>query len=61
MVDRDEGVLGRPECSERQKAIEKHYKWIDAEPCLLPMIRVNVEGGGGIPEVARKAAERRLN
>ena len=56
MVD-GEGVLGDPNATERIKAIEKHYKWIDAAALLgCPMIRVNVEGEGKPDEVA-KAAE----
>lgn len=60
MVD-GEGVLGDLNASERQKAIEKHYKWMDAAALLgCPMIRVNVEGEGDPAEVA-KAAEDSLN
>jgi sugar phosphate isomerase/epimerase len=56
MVD-GEGVLGELDKAERMKAIEKHYKWIDAAAYLgCPMIRVNVEGEGKPEEVA-KAAE----
>jgi sugar phosphate isomerase/epimerase len=56
MVD-GEGVLGDLNTEERSKAIEKHYKWIDAAAFLgCPMIRVNVEGEGKPDEVA-KAAE----
>ncbi|MBB6126850.1 sugar phosphate isomerase/epimerase family protein [Mucilaginibacter lappiensis] len=56
MVD-GEGVLGNLDVAERTKAIENHYKWIDAAALLgCPMIRVNVEGDGNPEEVA-KAAE----
>jgi sugar phosphate isomerase/epimerase len=49
--------LGDLNTEERSKAIEKHYKWIDAAAFLgCPMIRVNVEGEGKPDEVA-KAAE----
>ncbi|WPU92345.1 TIM barrel protein [Mucilaginibacter sabulilitoris] len=57
MVD-GEGVLGDPNAIERIKAIEKHYKWIDAAAVLgCPMVRVNVEGDGKPDEVARAAED----
>lgn len=60
MVD-GEGVLGDLNKDVRTKAIENHYKWIDAAAIVgCPMIRVNVEGDGDPAEVA-KAAEDSLN
>ncbi|HMH34629.1 MAG TPA: sugar phosphate isomerase/epimerase family protein [Puia sp.] len=60
MID-GEGVLGAIKADERTKAIENHYKWIDAAASLgCPMIRVNIEGEGDPQEVA-KAAEESLN
>ncbi|SDP78696.1 Tat (twin-arginine translocation) pathway signal sequence [Mucilaginibacter sp. OK268] len=57
MVD-GEGVLGHLDAAERTKAIENHYKWIDAAALLgCPMIRVNVEGEGAPEEVAKAAAD----
>jgi sugar phosphate isomerase/epimerase len=60
MVD-GEGVLGDLDAAVRGKAVENHYKWIDAAAILgCPMIRVNAEGDGDPDEVA-KAAEESLN
>lgn len=57
MID-SEGVLGSLNAEERAKAVENHYKWIDAAANLgCPMIRVNVEGEGDPNEVAKAAAE----
>jgi sugar phosphate isomerase/epimerase len=57
MVD-GEGVLGDLDKSIRTKAVENHYKWIDAAATLgCPMIRVNVEGAGDPQEVAKAAIE----
>jgi sugar phosphate isomerase/epimerase len=57
MID-SEGVLGSLNKEERAKAVENHYKWIDAAAILgCPMIRVNVEGEGDPNEVAKVAAE----
>ena len=42
----------------RQKAIENHYKWMDAAATLgCPMIRVNVEGDGDHHAVAKAAID----
>ncbi len=42
----------------RNKAIENHYKWIDAAAIVgCPMIRVNVEGEGDPAEVAKASVE----
>lgn len=55
MID-GEGVLGDLNKEARTKAIENHYKWIDAAAMLgCPMIRVNVEGEGDTKEVAKAA------
>ena len=57
MID-GEGVLGDLNNEVRTKAIENHYKWIDAAAVLgCPMIRVNVEGEGDHKEVAKAAIE----
>lgn len=57
MVD-GEGVLGDLDTTTRTKAVENHYKWIDAAAALgCPMIRVNVEGDGDPDEVSKAAAE----
>jgi sugar phosphate isomerase/epimerase len=52
MID-GEGVLGDLNETIRLKAVENHYKWIDAAATLgCPMIRVNVEGDGDPGAVA---------
>ena len=57
MVD-GEGVLGDLTEATRLKAVENHYKWIDAAATLgCPMIRVNVEGDGSPDDVAKAAAD----
>lgn len=57
MID-GEGVLGDLNKDVRTKAVENHYKWIDAAATLgCPMIRVNVEGEGDPAEVAKAAIE----
>jgi sugar phosphate isomerase/epimerase len=57
MVD-GEGVLGDLNAATRTKAIENHYKWIDAAATLgCPMIRVNVEGEGKPEDVATAAVD----
>lgn len=57
MVD-GEGVLGDLNKDTRTKAIENHYKWIDAAAIVgCPMIRVNVEGDGDPAEVAKAAGD----
>ncbi len=57
MVD-GEGVLGDLDKNIRTKAVENHYKWIDAAAILgCPMIRVNVEGEGDHKEVGKAAIE----
>ncbi|HWW40341.1 TIM barrel protein [Pedobacter sp.] len=57
MVD-GEGVLGDLNKDVRTKAVENHYKWIDAAATLgCQMIRVNMEGEGAPAEVAKASAE----
>ena len=57
MID-GEGVLGDLNKDVRTKAVENHYKWIDAAATLgCPMIRVNVEGEGDPGEVAKAAID----
>jgi sugar phosphate isomerase/epimerase len=57
MVD-GEGVLGDLNDSVRLKAVENHYKWMDAAATLgCPMIRVNVEGDGDKDAVAKAAVD----
>jgi sugar phosphate isomerase/epimerase len=57
MVD-GEGVLGDPDETNRLKAVDNHYKWIDAAATLgCPMIRVNVEGEGNPADVAVAAVD----
>jgi sugar phosphate isomerase/epimerase len=57
MVD-GEGVLGDLNDANRLKAVENHYKWIEAAASLgCPMIRVNVEGEGDPTAVANAAVD----
>lgn len=57
MID-GEGVLGDLTEATRLKAVENHYKWIDAAAALgCPMIRVNVEGEGNPGDVAKAAVD----
>src|SRR5258706_3924769 len=57
MVD-GEGVLGDLNKDVRTKAVENHYKWIDAAATLAcPMIRVNGEGDGDPGEVSKAIIE----
>ncbi|MCW3119825.1 MAG: twin-arginine translocation signal protein [Chitinophagaceae bacterium] len=57
MID-GEGVLGELTKEKRSKAVENHYKWIDAAATLgCPMIRVNIEGEGDPKEVAKASEE----
>lgn len=51
MVD-EEGDLGNPKVEERNKAVENHYKWVDAARILgCHSIRVNAFGEGTKAEV----------
>lgn len=57
MVD-GEGYLGDLEASKRKKAVENHFKWMDAALLLgCHSIRVNAAGEGSREEVAKAAAE----
>jgi len=57
MID-GEGVLGDLDETKRLKAVENHYKWMDAAATLgCPMIRVNVEGEGNPKDVAKAAVD----
>ena len=51
MVD-EEGDLGNPNAEERMKAVENHYKWVDAARILgCHSIRINAFGDGSKEEV----------
>lgn len=53
MVD-DEGDLGNLKDDERVKAVENHYKWVDAAAILgCHSIRINAFGEGGKEEVKK--------
>lgn len=57
MID-GEGGLGNGDEAERVKAVENHYKWIDAAHFLgCHAIRVNAYGEGSSEEVAMQAAK----
>jgi len=57
MCDR-EGALGDPNEAERMKAVENHYKWVDAAQYLgCHSIRVNAESSGSYEEQQRLAAD----
>ena len=57
MID-GEGGLGDPDKKERQKAVENHYKWVDAAKYLgCHSIRVNAFGQGSAEDVASAAVE----
>ncbi len=63
MVD-DEGDLGDPDSSQRDKAVEQHYRWVEAAKrlgCLS--IRVNARSEGSPQEQQKLAADglRRLS
>lgn len=51
MID-EEGDLGNPNAEERKKAVENHYKWVDAASILgCHSIRINAFGEGSKEEV----------
>jgi sugar phosphate isomerase/epimerase len=57
MID-GEGDLGAPEQAERLKAVENHYKWVDAAKylgCLT--VRVNAFGKGSAADVQQAAID----
>ena len=57
MVD-SEGNLGASKKEERQKAVENHYKWVDAAKFLgCYAIRVNLEGDGTPDEILKAGVE----
>ncbi|HYH56818.1 MAG TPA: TIM barrel protein, partial [Anseongella sp.] len=57
MID-EEGDLGNTNKAERAKAIENHYKWVEAAQFLgCADIRVNARGEGSAGDVAAAAAD----
>lgn len=57
MID-GEGNLGAPDAKERMKAVENHYKWVEAAKFLgCHSIRVNAYGKGTAEEVSKAAIE----
>jgi len=57
MID-GEGDLGASDDAERAKAVENHYKWVDAAHYLgCSTIRVNAFGKGSAAEVQKAAVE----
>jgi len=54
----NEGPLGDPDDSKRLKAVENHYKWVDAAKYLgCITIRVNSFGDGSAEDVQRAAVD----
>lgn len=57
MIDR-EGALGAPDVNERTKAVENHYKWVEAAKYLgCKIIRVNAHSEGSFDEQMRLVAD----
>jgi sugar phosphate isomerase/epimerase len=57
MID-SEGDLAAPDTTERKKAIENHYKWVNAAKYLgCATIRVNAFGKGSAEEVQKAAID----
>lgn len=57
MCDR-EGALGDADATRRQKAVENHYKWVEAAKFLgCHSIRVNAQSSGSYDEQMDRAAE----
>jgi sugar phosphate isomerase/epimerase len=57
MID-GEGAMASTDDDERNKAIENHYKWVDAAKYLgCHAIRVNAHGEGSSEEVAKAAVD----
>ncbi len=57
MID-DEGNLGDPDAAQRTKAVENHYKWVDAAKFLgCFAIRVNARSTGSYEEQQERAAD----
>jgi len=63
MID-NEGNLGNPDAAQRTKAVENHYKWVEAAKFLgCHSIRVNARSAGSPDEQKKLAADglRRLS
>lgn len=63
MID-GEGALGHENAGERTKAVENHYKWVEAAKFLgCHSIRVNAQSSGSYEEQVERAADglRRLS
>ncbi|TWT53902.1 Xylose isomerase-like TIM barrel [Rubripirellula amarantea] len=57
MIDR-EGALGDPDSAARKRAVENHYKWVDAAKFLgCHSIRVNAQSSGSYTEQIKLASE----
>jgi len=57
MVD-GEGDLGASDAAKRLKAVENHYKWVDAAKFLgCHAIRVNMEGDGTPEDILKQGVE----
>ncbi|MGH9898887.1 MAG: sugar phosphate isomerase/epimerase family protein [Pyrinomonadaceae bacterium] len=57
MIDR-EGALGAPDANERTKAVENHYKWVEAAKYLgCKIIRVSARSEGSFDEQMALAAD----
>lgn len=53
-----EGALGDPDTDARFRAVENHYKWVEAASVLgCHAIRVNADSAGGFDEQQRLAAD----
>jgi sugar phosphate isomerase/epimerase len=54
----DEGALGDPDEQKRMKAVENHYKWVEAAKYLTcHSIRVNAQSNGSYDEQIDRAAD----
>ena len=57
MID-DEGALGDPDEARRKKAVENHYKWVEAARFLgCHSIRVNAQSEGSYEDQLERAAD----
>ena len=57
MID-DEGALGDPDEAQRKKAVENHYKWVEAAKFLgCHSIRVNAQSQGSYEDQLERAAD----
>ena len=57
MVD-NEGALGDPDEAKRKRAVENHYKWVEAAKFLgCHSVRVNARSGGSYEEQRDRAAD----